>query len=196
MNGQPSQPAQIQLQHRAASLTARQPGPQTDALQRPKAEQANFAALVEDHGQDLFRYAYRLCGNHHTAQDLVQDSLLRAWRSFGQLQDQAASRGWLKTIVRRENARRFERFQPQETALSDLTLVAPGKDYDTSTEAFVLRQALQDLAPEYREPLLLQVLHGCSQQEIAEHLGLTSAGIGTRLFRARQKLRVALGEPG
>ncbi|TVQ92001.1 MAG: sigma-70 family RNA polymerase sigma factor [Chromatiaceae bacterium] len=196
MTTQPSQSAQIQLQHPAAAVTGRYIGAQTGARPRPKAEQANFTALVEDHSKDLFRYAYRLCGNHHTAQDLVQDSLLRAWRSFGQLQDPAASRGWLKTIVRRENARRFERIQPQETELSDLTLVAPGKDYDTSTEAFVLRQALQDLAPEYREPLLLQVLHGCSQQEIAERLGLTSAGVGTRLFRARQKLRGALGELG
>ena len=59
-----------------------------------------------------------------------------------------------------------------------------------------MRRALRALPAEYREPLILQVLHGYSQQEIAARLGLTSAGAGTRLFRARQKLREALGERG
>ena len=58
----------------------------------------------------------------------------------------------------------------------------------------MLRQALEDLPPSYPEPLLLQVVHGYSQQEIAERLGLSAAGVGTRLFRAREKLRAALGE--
>lgn len=53
--------------------------------------------------------------------------------------------------------------------------------------------AVRALPAEYREPLILKVLHGWSQQEIAERLSLTSAGVGTRLFRARQKLREALG---
>ena len=68
----------------------------------------------------------------------------------------------------------------------------PHHDYDTSTEAFVLRRALERLDPAYREPLLLQVLHGYSQKEIAAHLGISTAGAGTRLFRARQKLRQLL----
>ena len=66
------------------------------------------------------------------------------------------------------------------------------KDYDTSTEAFVLRRAIRDLPKEYREPLLLQVIGGYSQKEIASQLGITTAGAGTRLFRARQKLREVL----
>ncbi|MCF8004401.1 MAG: sigma-70 family RNA polymerase sigma factor, partial [Chromatiaceae bacterium] len=134
-------------------------------------------------------------GNKEIAEDLVQDSLLRAWRSFARLQNPAAALGWMKTIVRRENARRFERIQPRESAMPTEELpTQPAQDYDTSTDAFVLRRALRALPAEYREPLILQVLHGYSQQEIATQLGLTSAGAGTRLFRARQKLRAALGE--
>jgi RNA polymerase sigma-70 factor (ECF subfamily) len=154
----------------------------------------DFAELARTHWSALYKYAYRLAGDPHTAEDLVQDSLLRAWRSREKLKEPAAVKGWLKTIVRRENARRFERIQPRESAIPTEELGAERQSYDTSTEAFVLRRAIAALPAEYREPLILQVLHGHSQQEIAARLGLSSAGAGTRLFRARQKLRAALGE--
>ena len=168
------------------------PGPSTTPIEAP-----SFEALAETHRHSLFKYAYRLSGDKQVAEDLVQDSLLRAWRSFARLQNPAAALGWMKTIVRRENARRFERIQPRESAMPTEELPAQhAQDYDTSTDAFVLRRALRALPTEYREPLILQVLHGYSQQEIAARLGLSAAGAGTRLFRARQKLRDALGERG
>jgi RNA polymerase sigma-70 factor (ECF subfamily) len=152
-----------------------------------------FEALVDRYSKDLFRYAYWLSGDRQVAEDLVQDTLLRAWRARGQLQDGAAAKSWLLTILRRENARRFERVRPLESDLPLERIRSPRPEYDTSTEAFVLRRALGELPEQYREPLLMQVLHGYSQKEIARHLGISSAGVGTRLFRARQKLREAIG---
>jgi len=157
---------------------------------------AEFEPLVELYQRDLYSYALRLSGNSHTAEDLVQESLARAWRSIGQLKNRRAAKGWLYTILRRENARRFERYQPVQCDVVPEDIGTECKDYDTSTEAFVLRRAIRELPAEYREPLILQVIHGYSQQEIADRLGLTSAGVGTRLFRARQKLRAVLGEHG
>ena len=152
-----------------------------------------FDELVTAYGKDLQRYALWLAGDRHTAEDLVQETLLRAWKSLNKLQNHEAAKGWLLTILRRENARRFERYQPRQSSIPMEELREKQVQYDTSTDAFVLRQALDALADEYREPLLLQVVHGYSQKEIAERLGITSAGAGTRLFRARQKLRQALG---
>lgn len=152
----------------------------------------NFNDLVSSYGKDLQRYALWLAGDRHIAEDLVQETLLRAWKSLDRLQNPKAVKGWLLTILRRENARRFERYQPPQSGIPPEELDSRRKEYDTSTEAFVLRQALDRLPREYREPLLLQVVHGYSQKEIAERLGLTSAGVGTRLFRARNKLRKAL----
>ncbi len=149
----------------------------------------SFDQLLDDYGKDLQRYARWLTGEKHTADDLVQDTLVRVWKSLDRLQNPKAAKGWLMTILRRENARRFERYQPQISAIPTEELGDKHKDYDTSTEAFVLRQALERLPEEYREPLLLQVVHGYSQKEIAANLGITSACVGTRLFRARQKLR-------
>jgi RNA polymerase sigma-70 factor (ECF subfamily) len=162
----------------------------------PGGTPVEFEPMVKRYWRDLYRYAYRLSGNRHTAEDLVQESFTRAWRSFGALQNRQAVKCWLYTILRRENARRFERYEPVQSEIAPDDIDAKRKTYDTSTEAFVLRRAIRALSAEYREPLVLQVIHGYSQQEIAERMGLTSAGVATRLFRARQKLRAALGEYG
>jgi len=151
-----------------------------------------FNELFNSYGNDMKRYAYWLAGDKHTAEDLMQEALLRAWKSLDKLQNIKAAKGWLLTILRRENARRFERYRPVESSIPLDELSARGKSYDTSTEAFVLRRAISDLPEEYRVPLVKQVIEGYSQKEIAKQIGISSAGVGTRLFRARQKLRTTL----
>lgn len=151
-----------------------------------------FNELYSRYENDLRRYAYWLAGDRHTAEDLLQEALLRAWKSLDKLKDIKAAKGWLLTILRRENARRFERIQPQMSSIPLDSLSSRDQQYDTSTEAFVLRRAIAELPEEYRTPLVKQVVEGYSQKEIARQIGLSSAGVGTRLFRARQKLRTAL----
>lgn len=151
-----------------------------------------FNELFNSYGNDMKRYAYWLAGDKHTAEDLMQEALLRAWKSLDKLQNIKAAKGWLLTILRRENARRFERYRPVESNIPLDELSAREKSYDTSTEAFVLRRAIDDLPEEYRVPLIKQVIEGYSQKEIAKQIGISSAGVGTRLFRARQKLRTTL----
>jgi RNA polymerase sigma-70 factor (ECF subfamily) len=164
----------------------------TPAAAQKASREQQFNALVSVYMKDLYRYGYWLTGDRTVADDLVQETMVRAWKSLHKLQDRKAVKGWLITILRRENARRFERYQPQQSGIPTEDLAAKKAEYDTSTEAFMLRQALEKLPQEYREPLLLQVIHGYSQKEIAVQLGITSAGAGTRLFRARQKLRELL----
>jgi RNA polymerase sigma-70 factor (ECF subfamily) len=65
-------------------------------------------------------------------------------------------------------------------------------DNDTSADAFALKQALNELADEYKEPLLLQVIAGLSCEEIASVCNITKSATMTRLFRAKQKLRDVL----
>ena len=156
------------------------------------SREQQFNQLVSVYMDDLYRYGYWLTGDKAVADDLVQETMVRAWKSLHKLQNPKAVKGWLITILRRENARRFERYQPQQSVIPTEELAAKKSEYDTSTEAFVLRQALQKLPEEYREPLLLQVINGYSQKEIAAQLGISVAGAGTRLFRARQKMRELL----
>ena len=162
-----------------------------NAKQRRDREK-RFDTFVGIYMDDLFRYAYWISGDRTVADDLVQETLMRAWKSLDKLHDSKAAKGWLLTILRRENARRFERKRLKESGIPTEELPAKRSDYDTTTEAFVLRSALKKLPDAYREPLLLQVIQGYSQKEIATHLGISVAGAGTRLFRAREKLRAML----
>lgn len=157
------------------------------------SRQRQFDALVRAHTGDLFRYAYWLCGDEALAQDLAQETFLRAWRSLDALRDTAAAKAWLITILRREHARLYERKQFDTTDISELEL----DDREALTpeqigEDAIVRAAMQKLDPKYREPLLLQVLGGFSCEEIASELELSSAAVMTQLFRARQKLKALL----
>ena len=151
-----------------------------------------FEHIVSTHSQSLFKYAYWLCGDRETAADLVQETLLRAWRSLDRLEQPQAARSWLFTIIRRENARRFERVQPDWSEQEPETLPATWRQHDDSVEAFNLRRALAALSDEYREPLLLQVIGGYNYEEIAKRLGLSKSAVTSRLYRARQRLYTAL----
>ncbi len=138
------------------------------------------------------KYAFWLCRDPHQAEELVQETYLRAWRSLDSLKDDKAAKTWLITILRREYARCFERSRPQLADVDPDVLAGQGR-YDTSTEAFSLRRALAALSREYVEPLLMQVIGGYTAEEIAEILGLTPSAVDTRLFRARSKVKRALG---
>lgn len=154
--------------------------------------QRQYEALVRAHSGDLYRHAFWLCGQDALAQDLVQETFLRAWRSLDALRDDAAAKAWLTTILRREHARLYERKPMPTTDIAELELgdVAPGPEH--LGEDAALRAAIGRLDSKYREPLVMQVLGGFSIAEIARELGLGEAAVMTQVFRARQKLRVML----
>lgn len=148
-----------------------------------------FDRLVGAHRADLYRYAYWLNGDTALAEDVVQDAMVRAWRSLDSLRDDAAAKPWLLTIVRRENARFFERKRLETVDIDELvgapTLQVSSED---STDRDDLLKAIAGLEADYREPLALQVVLGHSTKEIAEIMGLTNGAVLTRLHRARKKL--------
>jgi RNA polymerase sigma-70 factor (ECF subfamily) len=152
---------------------------------------SDFDTLVNALSPELYRYAMGLCHNRHTAEDLVQETFLRGWRSRDKLRDTKAARAWLYTILRNEHARLYERQRPDARDPSDLPDL-PVHGYDTSSEAFVMRRALSRLEPDYRDPLLLQVIGGFSCNEIGQMLDLHTNTVLTRLFRARRALREQL----
>jgi RNA polymerase sigma-70 factor (ECF subfamily) len=154
--------------------------------------QQQFEALVRAHSGELYRYAYWLCGESAQAQDLVQETFLRAWRSLDSLRETVAAKAWLTTILRRERARLFERKPMPTTDLADLDLTDTGPGPERTGEDSVMRAAIAKLEPKYREPLVLQVLGGFSCEEIATQLGITEAAVMTQVFRARQKLKSML----
>lgn len=156
-----------------------------------EAKQRTFEALVNAYSTDMYRYAYWLCQNSALAEDLVQETFIRAWKALDKLEEHKAAKGWLFTIIRRENARYFERKHTNDVSLEDIEIdkiIGDTGDF-ANPEHFVLRNALKVLPKEYLEPLLLQVIGGYSCNEIASIMDAKSGAIMTRLSRARQKMR-------
>jgi RNA polymerase sigma-70 factor (ECF subfamily) len=158
------------------------------------AKRARFQALCHSLRPDLLRFAFWLSRDRALAEDVVQETLLRAWKAQDSLLDESAAKPWLLTIIRREYARTFERKRLPTVDVEELiakeepSLAAAGDQ-----QLAEMRAALFKLPDEYREPLVMQVLMGYSTAEIARELGLTGPAVLTRLFRARKQLRVLCG---
>ena len=162
-----------------------------------KRGESAFARLCDELRPDLYRFAFWLARDRQVAEDVVQEALLRAWRSRENLTETAAAKPWLLTIVRREHARLFERKRFETVPVDDLVgSESPELAVAEEQETMDVRRAIFALEADYREPLVLQVLLGYSTAEIAAQLGLTQGAVLTRLFRARQKLRRQLGLAG
>jgi RNA polymerase sigma-70 factor (ECF subfamily) len=160
-----------------------------------KHTRARFEALCRSLRPDLLRFAFWLSRDRALAEDVVQESMLRAWKARDSLLDEAAAKPWLLTIIRREYARTFERkrfatVDVDELIAKEEPLLAAAEQQDMSD----VRVALMKLPDEYREPLVLQVLLGYSTAEIARELDLSGPAVLTRLCRARRQLRAACGE--
>ncbi|MEO8063376.1 MAG: sigma-70 family RNA polymerase sigma factor [Pseudomonadota bacterium] len=161
---------------------------------RGTTPQASFSRLLEMLRPDLLRFALWLARDRAVAEDVVQETLIRAWKSREELKDPTAARPWLLTIVRREHARLFERKRlPTVDVESVEALGDPALASDGDAALHDLRGAIMKLPDEYREPLVMQVLGGFSTAEIAAELKLTQPTVLTRLFRARNKLRTIYG---
>ncbi|MDA0706842.1 MAG: sigma-70 family RNA polymerase sigma factor [Proteobacteria bacterium] len=149
-----------------------------------------FDRIVAVFHQDIYRYAAWLSRDKAIAEDVVQEALLRAWKSLDALREDVATKPWLLTIVRRENARYFQRKRLETVDIDNLTasqsaLLSEQPDDDLGD----MREAIYALDDDYREPLVLQVLMGYSTSEIAEQMGIQQGAVLTRLHRARAKLR-------
>jgi len=156
-------------------------------------KQVRYEALVKALHGDLYRYAYWLTHEKQVAEDLVQETFLRAWRALDSLKDEKAAKSWLITILRRENARRFERkrfdmSEYEEATITDTLSVTTEQELENHW----LRDKIAKLPPEYSEPLVLQVLGGFSGEDIAGILDLNKNTVMTRLFRARNQLKEVL----
>ncbi|MEA3109842.1 MAG: hypothetical protein QOI88_4447 [Gammaproteobacteria bacterium] len=156
---------------------------------------ARFQALCQSLRPDLLRFAFWLARDRALAEDVVQETMIRAWKAQDSLLDEGAAKPWFLTIIRREYARSFERkrfvtVDVEELIAKEEPMLAAADEQ----ELMELRSAMFKLPDEYREPLVMQVLMGYSTAEIAAELELSNAAVLTRLFRARKRLRAMCGE--
>jgi RNA polymerase sigma-70 factor, ECF subfamily len=160
-------------------------------------------ATVIDHLDGLYSYALVLTRNHAEAEDLVQETYVRALPAMGRLRTDSNTKGWLFTILRNIwlNQLRKRRNGPQMIEMEGddgvaNSIVEPSKDshdlYVSKLEAEQVRAAIQELPTEFREIILLREYEDLSYQEIASVLDCPVGTVMSRLGRARAKLRVLL----
>lgn len=150
-------------------------------------QEREFELAVRSYSNDMYRFSFWLCRDHHVAEDLVQEAFQRAWLHWGKLNDAVTLKKWLFSILRNEFLRRFERKQIDTVDMDEVEIpIAGGLGLD---EAYGLRQMLMNTPVSLREPLLLQVLGGYSAEELAELYQTSTGAVTTRLSRARQWLR-------
>ncbi len=165
--------------------------------QSDSSRRERFEATSRELRADLYRYAFWLGRDSAMAEDVVQETLLRGWKSLDSLRDEGSAKHWLMTILRREFARQFERKRLDTRSIDELTAAEQGLLADReNTDIADLRAGIFALDDDYREPLVLQVLIGHSTEEIADLMGISNAAVLTRLFRARKMLRKKFDEDG
>lgn len=156
-------------------------------------DQAQFAQWVRDYRGYLYRAAWALTGERAAAQDLVQETLTIAWRARHQLRDGNAVQGWLYRILRREASRVWRN---RETAgiWNDAECEnVPDRSPDAAARLDLV-DALQRLSPLHREVLVLFYLADVSYADMAQALDVPAGTVMSRLNRARDALRLLLGE--
>ncbi|MBT2415402.1 RNA polymerase sigma factor [Streptomyces sp. ISL-12] len=157
-----------------------------------------FAALYEEYARAVYNHAYRLTGDWPTAEEVLSDTFLAAWRTRRAVEPEGGSlRPWLLGIAtnKARNANRGVRRRlaflargPVQEPVADIADATAGHVDDTRRLAAV-RQALDGLRRQEREVLVLCVWSGLDYAEAAEALGVPVGTVRSRLSRARSRLR-------
>jgi RNA polymerase sigma-70 factor, ECF subfamily len=163
----------------------------------PRDDDNRLVALYDAHGPTVWRYVVHLTGDPAGADDIVQETLLRAWRSPRILaQEPASTRSWMLTVARNlvidevRSARRRHEIGVAETP-------ERGEDRtDALFESLLIEEALATLNDEHRAVIVHAYYGGYSIAEVARRLGIPEGTVKSRLHYGLRALRLALQEKG
>jgi RNA polymerase sigma-70 factor, ECF subfamily len=153
-----------------------------------------FESLALPHAQSLLRYAMHMNGgNKVTAEDLVQETLLAAWRNFNQFEAGTNCKAWLFRILKNLHYKQMRQSgrKPEVPVEGEDSRLAVPEQISANQE---MREAFARLTPEHQEVLQLAVVEGFGIREVAEVLQVPQGTVMSRLSRARATLRTALQE--
>jgi RNA polymerase sigma-70 factor (ECF subfamily) len=168
-------------------------------------KRASFEREALVHLDALYRVALRLTSNPSDANDLVQETMLKAYRSWHQYQQGTNAKGWLLTILRHAFINEYRR-RSRRPETVDLDAIEPfavfdelqdedpqARFFDQIVDDEVLR-AIDALPEQFREAVVLSDVEGMSYEEVARILGVPIGTVKSRLFRARRLLQAKLYE--
>lgn len=167
----------------------------------PDSADAEMQALHDAHAAPLFAFAYRATGDRQVAEEIVQDTFVRAWRSIDRFDPQRADlRTWLFAIARNLTVDHYRRKGARPSIpTSDERLEQHGgstTDIDRAVEAWQIAEALHRLSPAHRDAIVEIHLRGASIAETADRLGVPPGTVKSRVYYGLKALRLELEETG
>jgi RNA polymerase sigma-70 factor (ECF subfamily) len=157
--------------------------------------------LYDEHAAALWRYALRLTGDRARAQDVVQETLLRAWQHPEIADDnERSARAWLFTVARNmiideSRSARFRRELSTPDEMGAFEAACPD-EVDAALNRLLIGDALARLTPEHREVVRRSYFQGWTTAQIAADLGIADGTVKSRLHYALRALRLAMSEMG
>ncbi|MER5176962.1 sigma-70 family RNA polymerase sigma factor [Streptomyces sp. NPDC002896] len=156
------------------------------------SDEVLIRSLYEEHGRALLAYAQRLTGDHAAAEDVVQETLIRAWKHPDALVNGKGSvRGWLLTVARNIITDRYraKAARPTEVAESVATTPVEQDHADAVVDSMLVMEALDRLSPDHRDVLKEIYFQGRSVTEAAQSLGIPPGTVKSRSHYALKALR-------
>jgi RNA polymerase sigma-70 factor (ECF subfamily) len=164
------------------------------------AREGTLRTLYDDHACVLLAYALRLTdGDRSRAEDIVQETLVRAWRNIDRLdQDAGPVRPWLFTVAQHLaiDAHRARRARPTEVGEEALATVAELDQVEGTLDRIVIADALDSLSADHRAVLVETYFQGRSVAQAADVLGVPPGTVKSRCYYALRALKLALAERG
>ena len=161
-----------------------------------------FGELVEQYRDNVYRLAYRMCGNAYDADEAAQEAFVAAWRALPNFRGDAKFSTWLYRLTTNAAIDVMRREKRHQT-VGDGEMVDLADDADSPQETVerteqqeAVQKALSTLSEEYREVLLLRYMEELDYAEIAEVLQLPSGTVKSRINRAKAALKAALLKSG
>jgi RNA polymerase sigma-70 factor (ECF subfamily) len=166
-----------------------------------------FHRLVDRHAPGLFRAAMSLTKTRSDAEDLLQESLVGAYRGLARFNGKSSVKTWLTSILVRQAAKSWRKVKKYHGTLSIQAAAERDRPIDDASlevasssdhvdRKIDLMQVLKTLPEEYRQALVLREFQGLSYEEIAQALGIPRGTVDSRIHRARQELRDRLKSYG
>lgn len=176
------------------------------AVERARSgDSESFRLLVEQHGRAIFRLAYRMTGNEEDAEDMVQETFLKAYRQIDGFDARSSFSTWLYRIasnccldlIRKRKIREHKRERspdPDRDLLASVPAQTPGPEREllNSQISKSVNAALDELSAQERAAFVLRHFEGLSIEEIGQALGTGTSATKHSIFRAVQKLRRSL----
>ena len=155
--------------------------------------------LYQEHGRSVLAYAIRLTGDRAAAEDVLQETLIRAWKHAEAMENGKGSvRGWLLTVARNivTDQVRARAVRPREVGQTDAVIPVERDHAQGVVDTMVVADALHRLSAEHRDVLVELYFRGRSMPEAARRLGIPHGTVKSRSYYALRALRAIIGGEG